>query len=493
MIRGDIMSDKYSYSEKCANFLVENGFYVIPCCDWRDPEIREQKGAYPKKPFWHFSNEKGLTKDVLPRYFYSTPRFKRWKSSPYGEYYPKTTCFAIRTGLYTGRIGALNGKYLIGLDCDNKNGHNGVEVFRERFGINDHDTFSVETATNGGRHFYFASDVPVANATHILPGVDIRGTHGLLYAPGSSYLNENLEELSYRTIERDLAKIAPIPQALLTFLDKNKCLDTEKTAPVIVNSSSFSDDSIRCDEEILRKMVSDCVLDGEISKETMTPERLAQVRKEAHDILLNTLLEIRNEVVGRRNDSLFRKGALVFSLAPRYITIRSAETLLRFAASEPDRVKAEFSIRSAFCSEKARSPYAFCRDFNLPVKGYWCRSDPLFREKFGIPTDFGRIQKAFNSLINSLDGEVKSFEFSDFLYREMKLLRNTFEDDLNEQFYESTERVFSHVPKNISKEKAEDFFRFVARDLPVDIETILEELNEICPKKISKCTYAPAI
>ncbi len=47
------------------------------------------------------------------------------------------------------------------------------------------DTFTVETP-RGGYHLYFSTEHPVSNKVGVLEGVDIRGYHGYVLAPGSS-------------------------------------------------------------------------------------------------------------------------------------------------------------------------------------------------------------------------------------------------------------------------------------------------------------------
>ena len=89
------------------------------------------------------------------------------------------------TGAYTGmalRTGSRFGFFVLDIDVKNENGFASLA----EYGI-DPWTLSPTMAQtpSGGLHVYFQTDKSIANKTGWLPGVDIRGDGGLIYAPPS--------------------------------------------------------------------------------------------------------------------------------------------------------------------------------------------------------------------------------------------------------------------------------------------------------------------
>lgn len=108
---------------------------------------------------------------------------------------------------------------LVVIDCDNKNGVEGVQNFLT-LSMDNGDipqTFTVETPNNG-LHFYFKAPkdmkVKSSSGTVLGPGIDIRAEGGYIVAPGSQYKNEKGEIVEY-TAEDPEAEISELPQWIL--------------------------------------------------------------------------------------------------------------------------------------------------------------------------------------------------------------------------------------------------------------------------------------
>jgi len=84
--------------------------------------------------------------------------------------------------------GIVTGNGFVVVDVDVKNGKDGFSSLRSLFpGYNeeDLDTFTVGTP-QGGQHLYFLTEEDLHNKQGVLPGVDTRGSGGLVVAPGST-------------------------------------------------------------------------------------------------------------------------------------------------------------------------------------------------------------------------------------------------------------------------------------------------------------------
>lgn len=84
--------------------------------------------------------------------------------------------------------GIVTGNGLVVVDVDKKNGKDGLASLSAVIGYNeqDLDTYTVGTPS-GGQHLYFLeTEEEIHNKQGVLPGIDIRGTGGLVVAPGSS-------------------------------------------------------------------------------------------------------------------------------------------------------------------------------------------------------------------------------------------------------------------------------------------------------------------
>jgi hypothetical protein len=111
-------------------------------------------------------------------------------------------------------IGVLTGGDLAVLDVDNKNGVDGNDSLDRLTIVEDlPSTFQVETPS-GGRHLYFRVSAETRNsAAKLGPGLDVRGRHGFVVAPGST-----IDGKPYQA-ESD-APVAPAPQWLEAMFSK---------------------------------------------------------------------------------------------------------------------------------------------------------------------------------------------------------------------------------------------------------------------------------
>ena len=106
-----------------------------------------------------------------------------YSEEDYQGKYPKyTQASAIITGEASG---------VMVVDLDNKNGENGIEVFKEILSTLSEeaqktikDTLTIKSP-NSGLHLYFKYREGLRNTAGVLPGIDIRTTGGIIIAPGS--------------------------------------------------------------------------------------------------------------------------------------------------------------------------------------------------------------------------------------------------------------------------------------------------------------------
>jgi hypothetical protein len=86
-------------------------------------------------------------------------------------------------------VGILTGDGLVVLDVDTKDGKPGLqslEILSEVCGLEKGNTRMAKTAS-GGVHLYYGTDQHVPNsASKLGPGLDVRGHHGFVVAPGST-------------------------------------------------------------------------------------------------------------------------------------------------------------------------------------------------------------------------------------------------------------------------------------------------------------------
>lgn len=93
-------------------------------------------------------------------------------------------CSERNVGIRTGSDAGL-----VVIDIDKKDGRDGLLALREEFGEEFEKlfppTFSVETPT-GGLHWFYRTDAKIHNsASHVAPGVDVRGEGGYVVGPRS--------------------------------------------------------------------------------------------------------------------------------------------------------------------------------------------------------------------------------------------------------------------------------------------------------------------
>lgn len=119
-------------------------------------------------------------------------------------------------------VGVLTGGDLLVLDVDTKRGKPGLASLAAlELG---EPTLTVRTPS-GGQHLYFRTDREVANsADHPGPGLDVRGRHGYVLAPGSA------TDVGRYEIERDAAVAAAPPHLLAQLAAPRERADTAAPA-----------------------------------------------------------------------------------------------------------------------------------------------------------------------------------------------------------------------------------------------------------------------
>lgn len=164
------------------------------------------------------------------------PTRKGWHDSASADLESVRATFTDPTGdSVSENIAVLTGGSLIAVDIDVKKGQPGVESFAE---LNHQcllpDTFTVKTPS-GGSHLYFSVDKGLAypNRRNWRPGIDIRGEHGYVVAPGSTKVDGSGYE-----IVKDLP-VAPLPAIFAQELSE------PRRSPVEINvsiDSSYEDE-----------------------------------------------------------------------------------------------------------------------------------------------------------------------------------------------------------------------------------------------------------
>ncbi|WP_296670863.1 bifunctional DNA primase/polymerase [Sulfuricaulis sp.] len=141
--------------------LAERGLYVFPC-DGKTPRI----DAWPEK----------ATRD--PK------QIKAWWSCPVTDWGQSHNVGVCTTRWWDGKTD----RFMLVIDLDRKNGKDGLAELRKlaepHGGIPE--TLTAKTPS-GGFHLFYTSGRPTANsASKLAPGVDVRGHHGYVVAPGST-------------------------------------------------------------------------------------------------------------------------------------------------------------------------------------------------------------------------------------------------------------------------------------------------------------------
>ncbi len=353
------------YAHQCALFFHDLGFNVFPCYDGRDPvwkswaDPKRESPLHLKHPMWRFTQAR-LSKEDLTRYF------------------PRTELFALETGKYQGKLSEWQGKYIVGIDCDNKHGNNGVGELKAAFGIDDTTTFSVETATGGGRHYYFLSDTPVHNRAGMLPGVDVRGHHGFLYMPGSTFLGKDGEILRYRALSGNMRTIQRIPDALLQMVLAGPPPKEEHAAgPHRHIGNLFTWKRTVSSEAIAKhprlwEMVQ--VLNGEVYFEDM------------RNMIFNNLCLVDDIEEGNRNNALYTVAQFLNALSPRYLAPEEVYDFLFQISPLPDEEK-QTTLASAEASRRAADKfYDYKCDYELFREHYDRHKHRVQEEKQGVDT-----------------------------------------------------------------------------------------------------------
>lgn len=135
--------------------------------------------------------------------------------------------------------GIVTGNGFVVVDVDVKNGKDGFSSLRSLFpGYNeeDLDTFTVGTP-QGGQHLYFLTEEDLHNKQGVLPGVDTRGSGGLVVAPGST-----INGKSY-TVLKD-KPLLPLPDWLRVVVTSKNIsssrLDSETPPPLLETFSGLA-------------------------------------------------------------------------------------------------------------------------------------------------------------------------------------------------------------------------------------------------------------
>lgn len=168
-----------SPNQKTAVGLAEMGFRVFPCNSDKTPMVKGWPDT-PLRPAWQVDA-------VWASHFSALP--------------------AIPVGAHG----------LLVIDCDRKNGKDGVVAFTalcaER-GIELSNVFAVETPSTG-LHFYWRTDEPYGNSSGALPdGIDVRGIGGFVIAPGATLPDGR----AYKIVQGSWDTIPALPAALAPLL-----------------------------------------------------------------------------------------------------------------------------------------------------------------------------------------------------------------------------------------------------------------------------------
>ena len=175
--------EKNIKEKEIAEYLERNGFYV-----------------FPLKPDEKTPLHKGWQDEAVNK----KEQIESWLDLSRLNY-------GVKTGI------ERDGKYLVVVDVDNKDGKNGSESFiNMTAGIpeDEVDTLTVETPT-GGYHYYYWAPEPIGNKVDVKEGIDVRGTGGYVVGLGSM-----IDDKEYTVYHR--TKIIDIPIALFEIIKGGK-------------------------------------------------------------------------------------------------------------------------------------------------------------------------------------------------------------------------------------------------------------------------------
>ena len=161
---------------------------------------------------------------VIPMRIDKTPAVKwsdkdNWAYSE-EDYQGKYPQYAQASAIITGEASGI-----MVIDIDNKNGENGIEVFKELLSTLGEETqgtikntLTVKTP-NDGLHLYFKYREGLRNTAGLLPGIDIRTTGGIIIAPGSKIKKKDGTTGGYKVARGKV--INEIPDELFSILKEN--------------------------------------------------------------------------------------------------------------------------------------------------------------------------------------------------------------------------------------------------------------------------------
>lgn len=191
---------------------------------------------------------------------------------------------------------------LLVVDCDRKNGKDGVTLFEAlcaEKGIDLGRCPTIETPT-GGRHYYFrqpTSDVLRNTAGTIGPGVDTRGEGGQVIAPGATLPDGR----TYHFVSGTLSEVPEIPEALRR----------------VIGEATKSRDAASSNVKPSRCFAADPSIERPYALSVLSSE--AEAASAA--------------AVGARNDTLYRAAFKIGTILPHGgITKEEAEAALAAAA-----------------------------------------------------------------------------------------------------------------------------------------------------------------
>ncbi len=164
--------------------LIKDGFHIVPC----DPVSKKPCGELVPNGFYDASND-----EVQVREWWN------WKRQH------------LIVGIWPSKSN------IVVIDCDNKDGKQGVEAFHKlctERGIDLSSAFIVSTPNNV-LHYYFRSNVKFGNSEDKLPdGVQIRNDKGYVISAGSTLSDGR----SYRLVQGSVDTIPQLPDALAALL-----------------------------------------------------------------------------------------------------------------------------------------------------------------------------------------------------------------------------------------------------------------------------------
>ena len=185
---------------------------------------------------------------VLPCRSDKTPWLKNWPNRA------STDQFDIQGwwGQFPSALPAINcgASGLLVVDCDRKNGKDGVAEWLRQCHRNNFDpnVCPIIETPSGGRHFYFRQlpNQPLGNTVNQLAdGIDTRGVGGYVLAPGAVLPDGR----GYRELSGSLDNVPPLPDGLYRLLadlkGRTKKEDTAKELSPSLTTAAVVDDRER--------------------------------------------------------------------------------------------------------------------------------------------------------------------------------------------------------------------------------------------------------